>query len=100
MVSYWQLLLLILPVFALIGVGVALRRARWIEGPTEASLIRLVINVCMPCLIFESVAGNPALLDPRNLALPPLVGFGSTVVSIGLGYAFARAIGLKVGSGQ
>lgn len=100
MLSYVQLLLLILPVFALIGIGVLLRRARWIEDETESSLIRLVINLCMPCLIFESVAGNPALLEPRNLAMPPLVGFGTTVLAIVIGYQFARALGLKVGTGR
>ena len=55
MPSYWQLLLLVLPVFAVV------RRVHWIEGEAETSLIRLVVNLCSPCLIFESVAGNAAL---------------------------------------
>ena len=33
MTSYGQLLLLMLPVFGLIGVGVVVRRMHWIEGP-------------------------------------------------------------------
>jgi predicted permease len=90
---------LVVPVFALIGVGVAARRVHWIEGEAETSLIRLVVNVCYPCLIFESVAGNPALREPENLLVPPLVGFGVTWIGIQAGLLVARAIGLHVGTG-
>jgi predicted permease len=99
MMSYWQLLLLVLPVFAVIGVGVAVRRVHWIEGEAETSLIRLAVNVCYPCLIFESVAGNTALRTPGNLLLPPLVGFGITFFGIRAGLLVAKMIGLQVGQG-
>ena len=99
MMSYWQLLLLVLPVFAVIAVGVVVRRVHWIEGAAEASLIRLVVNVCYPCLIFESVSGNAALRSPGNLLLPPLVGFFVTWLSIRAGLLVARSIGLHVGTG-
>jgi len=99
MLSYWELLLLVLPVFAVIGVGVVVRRIHWIEGEAETSLIRLVVNLCYPALIFESVAGNPALRSPGNLLLPPLVGFGITFLGIRAGLLVARMIGLHVGTG-
>jgi malate permease and related proteins len=97
--TYFQLLLLVLPVFALIGVGVVVRRLHWIEGEAETSLIRLVVNVCYPCLIFESVAGNTALQSPGNLLLPPLLGFAVTWLGIRAGLLVARVIGLHVGTG-
>ena len=97
--SYLELLLLVLPVFALIGVGVAVRRVHWIEGEAETSLIRLAVNVCYPCLIFESIAGNAALRSPGNLLLPPLVGFCFTWFAIQAGLLVAHWIGLHVGSG-
>ncbi|MSU22534.1 MAG: AEC family transporter [Opitutus sp.] len=99
MMSYWQLLLLVLPVFAVIAVGVAVRRVHWIEGEAETSLIRLAVNVCYPCLIFESVAGNVALRTSGNLLLPPLVGFGITFFGIRAGLLVAKIIGLHVGTG-
>lgn len=99
MMSYWQLLLLVLPVFALIAIGVVVRRVHWVEGEAESSLIRLVVNVCYPCLIFESVAGNTALRTPGNLLLPPLLGFGMTFLGIRAGLLVAKAIGLHVGTG-
>lgn len=99
MPSYVQLLLLVLPVFALIGVGVGARRLHWIEGEAETSLIRLVVNVCYPCLIFESVANNPALRSADNLLFPPLMGFAITFLGIRAGLSVAQMIGLHVGSG-
>jgi malate permease and related proteins len=99
MPTYWELLLLVLPVFALIAVGVLVRRLHWIEGDAETSLIRLVVNVCYPCLIFESVAGNTALRSPGNLVLPPLVGFAVTWFGIRAGLLVARLIGLHIGTG-
>lgn len=99
MLSYWQLLLLILPVFATIAVGVIVRRVGWVESIAEASLMRLVINLCMPCLIFESVVGNAALHEPGNLVLPPLVGFGTSALTIAAAYWAGKAIGLTTGAG-
>jgi malate permease and related proteins len=91
--------LLVLPVFGVIAIGAVIRRVHWIEGEAETSLIRLAVNVCYPCLIFESVAGNAALRSPGNLLLPPLVGFGVTFLGIQAGLLVARLIGLHVGTG-
>lgn len=100
MPTYGELLLLVLPVFALMAVGVLVRRLRWVEGDAETSLIRLVVYLCYPCLIFESVANNPALRSPGNLLMPPLVGFGVVWASIQLALVVARLVGLQVGTGR
>jgi predicted permease len=94
-----ELFRLILPVFALIAVGVALRRFHWVEGAAETSLLRLVVYVCMPCLVFDTIVGNASLREPGNLLLPPLAGFAATVAGFGVAYLAARAIGLGKGTG-
>jgi hypothetical protein len=94
-----ELFTLILPVFALIAVGVALRRFHCIEGVAETSLLRLVVYVCMPCLVFDTIVGNASLRQPGNLLLPPLAGFAMTVAGFGVAYLAARAIGLGKGTG-
>lgn len=99
MMTYGQLFLVILPVFAMIVIGAGLRHLTWITQEGENSLFNLVINVTTPCLIFESVATNPALRDPGNLLLPPLLGFGLTLLSMALGWYVARALGLTIGHG-
>lgn len=94
-----ELFILILPVFAVIALGAVLRRVRWIEEASEPSLIRLVVNVCMPCLVFDTIVGNPAVRDPGNLLLPPLAGFATTVAGFAVAYLAARRIGLEEGKG-
>ncbi|MEO6994528.1 MAG: AEC family transporter [Lacunisphaera sp.] len=97
--SYAQLFLTLLPVFAMIALGVALRRIQWISEMAEDSLFNLVIKIFFPCLIFESVATNPALHEPSNLLLPPLLGFGLAVISMAIAWYVARALGLTLGHG-
>lgn len=99
MMSYSHLFLVILPVFAMIGIGAALRHWNVISEAGETSLFNLVVKVTTPCLIFESVASNPALREPGNLFLPPLLGFGLTLATMALGWHVARALGLTIGHG-
>ncbi|PTY06401.1 transporter [Opitutaceae bacterium EW11] len=99
MMSYWQLLMLILPVFGLIGIGVVLRRVGWMTTEADASLLKMVVNWLYPCLIFESVLNNAALRVPANLGFAPAVGFGAMVFTI-LGALYAgRLLGLTQGHG-
>jgi predicted permease len=100
MMSYWQLLLLILPVFALMGLGMGLRRVGWLTAEADASLLQVVVNVLYPCIIFENVHANPALRDPGNLAWAPLVGFSTIAGGIAVGYYAARLLGFTVGTGR
>ncbi|MBI2814631.1 MAG: AEC family transporter [Opitutae bacterium] len=99
MMSYGQLFLVILPVFAMVALGAVLRRVRLLTEAAETGLFSLVVNVATPCLIYESVATNPALHEPGNLLLPPLLGFGLVLLSMVVGWHVARALGLTVGHG-
>ncbi len=95
MPTYAQLLLLILPVFALVAVGVVLRRKHWVEGPAETSLLRVVVAVCYPCLIFDAVVGNTAMRAPGNVWLPPFIGFLLAACGVAVALQAGRWLGLK-----
>lgn len=99
MPSYIDLLLLIIPVFALIAIGSGARFAGWLTADADTSLLKLVVNVLYPALIFRSVLGNPALSDPRNVFLPPLVGFGTMAGGILAALWIGRALGFSKGAG-
>jgi len=99
MPSYWQLLLLILPVFVLIALGAGMRKMQWLTAEADASLLKLVVNFLYPCLIFDNVLGNAALRQPGNLYLAPLVGFVTITMGIYVAYYAGRALGLTQGSG-
>ncbi|HEY0946247.1 MAG TPA: AEC family transporter [Opitutaceae bacterium] len=99
MTTYWQLLMIVAPVFALVALGVVLRRVRWIDENAENGLLRLVVGVTYPCLIFESVVNNTALRAPGNLTLSPLVGFVTTVFGVATAFYGGKLLGLTVGTG-
>ena len=92
--SLSDVLAAVLPVFCLAGVGVVLRRVRWLTEEADASLLRLVVNVLTPCLIFDKVIGNQALQRAENLLAPPLIGFAGIALGIGVCWMFRRRIGL------
>lgn len=72
----------VISVFAVIGIGVAVRRAGWLTEEADQSLLKLIMRVLFPCLVFSSVSNNPKLMEAGNLLLPPLVG--AATISIGL----------------
>ncbi len=97
--SYWELLILIVPVFAMIGIGTGLRRVGWLTAEADSSLLKLVVNFLYPCLIFQNVLGNPALRNPANLAFAPLVGFVTMAVGIVAALYVGKLAGLSMGKG-
>ncbi|BET65376.1 AEC family transporter [Opitutales bacterium ASA1] len=99
MTDYATLLGLIAPVFAMIGAGVFARWRGWLVPEAEGSLLKVVVNVLFPCLVFRSTLGNEALRDPLNVALPPLMAF--TTISVGFLFGFygGRVLGLRRGTG-
>ena len=98
--EFFTVLTAVVPVFAIMGIGLWLRRRDWLSADADASLMRVTINLLLPALIFDSVLGNAALRRPENLLLPPLVGFVMVVVGIAVAWAFARAAGLRTKTEQ
>ena len=78
----------VLPVFLVVGAGFALRRLNWLNAVADASLLKITINLLIPCLAFDSLLGNQAFVRAGNVFLPPLVGFGT----VGLGLLLAAAV--------
>jgi predicted permease len=99
MTEYATLLGLIAPVFAMIGAGLVARWRGWLQPAAEESLLKLVVNVLFPCLVFSSVLGNAALRQPANIGWPPLIGFGTISLGFAVGFYGGRLLGLSRGHG-
>jgi len=97
--GYWTLLGLVLPVFAVVAAGAGARRAGWLRPEADESLLKLVVNLLYPCLIFSHVLGNAALRAPGNLLAGPALGFATMAGGIVLAYWVAKKAGLAVGGG-
>ena len=72
----------VVSVFAVIGIGVAVRRAGWLTEEADQSLLKLIMRVLFPCLVFSAVSNNPKLMQTGNLLLPPLIGAGTIFIGI------------------
>ena len=90
----------VVPVFAVMGLGVFIRKINWLTEEADKSLMRVCVNVLLPCLILDKSLGNPALSQPSNLLLAPLLGYA--VVAVGMLLAFwARPLhGLRDAAAQ
>lgn len=99
MTGYASLLALIAPVFLLIAAGVTARRIGWLGTEADASLLRLVVNLFYPCLVFGAVVDSPAIADPANLLWPPLLGFATICLGFAIGFPAGRLAGLARGRG-
>ncbi len=84
-------------VFGVIALGAVLRRVGWLTEEADATLLKLMINVLFPGFILHVLLENPALDDPRNVWLPPLVGFGLTTLGFVVAGLFAWTCGPWVG---
>ncbi len=83
MAEFLKVLGAVLPVFLIALLGFQLRRMDWLTKAADESLLKVSVNVLLPCLAFSNISNNPELLKPENVLLPPVVGF----FSIGLGMA-------------
>ena len=64
----------VIPVIAVACAGMGLRLRGWLTEEADASLIRVTINLLIPCLILDALIGNEALNRVENLIIPPLIG--------------------------
>ena len=83
-----------LPVFLIIGAGYLARRIGWLNEEADRSLMRVVVNLLYPALIFDFILGNPALRQTENLVFPPLVGLTTVIAGFGLAMLAARKLRL------
>ena len=80
----------VLPVVALALAGLVMRRLNWLTAEADSSLLRVNINLLLPCLILHTFIGNAALRDAGNLLLAPAVGFVTASGGMLLAYALRR----------
>lgn len=94
MSEFQTVLAAVLPVFTIAGLGFLIRRLNWLTAEADASLLRVLINLLVPCFFLDSILGNAALRQPANILLPPLVGFGTVALGTWLSFLARKLTGL------
>jgi predicted permease len=80
----------ILAIVCIAGAGILFRRSGRLTAEAEQPLLRLTVDLLLPCLIFDRVLKTDAFVtNPQNLWLPPLLGFGLAAVGILVGLCVA-----------
>ncbi len=85
----------IMPVLAIVVAGFLARRLNWLDRQADESIMRLVVHLFYPSLIFYFVLGNEALRNPFAVALPPLAAFLMVVGGFVLALWVGRWIGIS-----
>ena len=85
----------VIPVFGVAGLGVLIRKLNWLSEEADKSLLRVCVNVLLPCLILDKSLGNPALTQTSNLLLAPLMGYLLIGVGMFVAYWMKPLHGLK-----
>ena len=98
MLSFWTILSATAPVFIVIAVGFFMHRRGWLGEELEAGLMRLALNLLVPCLILSVIPGNPALKQLSSAVWAAGFGFGVVIT----GFCVAGLCGwlLRLKSGQ
>lgn len=97
--SYFTILSAILPVFLVIATGALFHRRGWLSEETETGMMKLGMNLLVPCLILSLVPGNPALERLSTTIWTIGAGFVFVLAGFGISWLIARASGMRRGGG-
>jgi len=96
MEATYLVLLAILPIFLIICCGTLARLLGWLNTDADVSLMKIVINLLYPALIFSNILGNDVLRKPSNLIVPPLLGLGMVLIGFTIAWiAISRFDGVN-----
>lgn len=85
MLSFWTILTATAPVFIIIAIGFLIQQRGWLGEEVISGVMKLALNLLVPCLILSVIPGNPAL--ERVSSAVWSVGFGFTFVVVGFAVA-------------
>lgn len=95
-----SLTLATLPIYAMIFAGWLARKAGWLTPESDRSLMRLAIDVSLPCFVFYNMLGNGKLADAGYALCAMSLGAFGICMCLFMAYLAAKALGLKTGEGK
>lgn len=93
MSDYFATFTLIVPVFALLGIGMLLRWRGLVQESTESAVVKLVVTFFYPCLILNAMLRADSFAGNSTAVLGPLIGF----LTVGIGFLVSALVGRLFG---
>ena len=89
----------IAPVFIVIATGFFMQKRGWLGEEMESGMMRLALNLLVPCLIVSVIPGNPSLKNWSSAAWSAGIGFSAVIVGFGVAGFFGWLARLRKGDG-
>lgn len=99
-VEFAVVLKAVLPIYLLVGVGMALRGFKVLTEDMEKGLLKMVIHCLYPCLILDKTLGNDLVRQSSVLAWGVGLGCGLVLIGMLFSYLTGMILGLKPGAGR
>jgi malate permease and related proteins len=100
MLDLKTILYAVLPVYLIMLTGAGARRWGLLPAEVDAGLMKVSVQLLFPCLIFERIIGNQAVMHPGPVLFAAALGFALVALGMAIAYGTAPLLGLKVGSGR
>lgn len=100
MLSAKDVIILVLPPYLLLVIGMILRRVGVLRREHDEGTMHVALHVLYPCLILDKILGSDALRDVSAVAWPIALGFSLPIAAIALGWYMGKLIGLETGNGR
>ena len=100
MVSPWNIVASVLPVYLLILAGALLRRVGIVRQEHDEGVMQVVYTVMLPCFMLDKILGSAVLKSGAVVLSSIGLGFGLILVGIAIGFGVGRLIGLQRGTGM
>ena len=97
---YYVILSAMIPVFLVSLAGSVAQWRGWMQEDLERGVMKLALNLLLPCLIFDLVVGNPSLDDPKVVGMAIGCGFGFIIIGFAVSWLVGMLFGLRRGFGR
>lgn len=98
-ISPWDVVGSVLPVYLLIVAGAALRKAGIVRKEHDDGVMQVVYNVMLPCFMLDKMLGSSVLKSGSTVFAGMGLGFGLILCGTLIGFGVGRLLGLAKGTG-
>lgn len=97
--DYLAILVLILPVFAVLLIGMGLRWKGLMNASLEKGVTVLVVKIFYPCLIIRAMLEADSFQENIGALWGPFIGFLTVTLGFLIAFLVGRSFGIKAGKG-